>query len=170
MDRNFQSEEIIILITAGVFIMLLLTFVLIAFFVLSQQKLNNERQKAHEQQLQHSEQLLFSTLQTQENERSRIAKDLHDDVGSKLNVLNLNLYRLQKQTTSLPELIRRYAISSRSSIRPLIPPGAFHTICCRLPSKVLAFPRPSPNFAPSTAKAASWTLNMKSGRPGDALG
>lgn len=105
MDTSFQGDEILLLITVGVLIMLLLAFALIAFFLLSQRKLNNERQKAHAQQLEHREQLLFSTLQTQENERRRIAEDLHDDIGSKLSVLHLNLYRLQKQAPETPEIV-----------------------------------------------------------------
>lgn len=36
------------------------------------------------------------TIQAQEKERERIAKDLHDSIGSKLNVVNLGLYRLEK--------------------------------------------------------------------------
>ncbi len=104
MDTSFQSDEILLLIIAGVLIMLLLAFALIAFFLLSQRKLTSERQKAQALQLEHSEQLLFSTLQTQENERRRIAKDLHDAVGSKLNVLHLNLHRLKKQVPQTPEI------------------------------------------------------------------
>ena len=104
MDTSFQGDEILLLITVGVLIMLLLTFALIAFFLLSQRKLNSERQKAYAQQLAHRELLLYSTLQTQENERRRIAKDLHDDIGSKLNVLHLNLHRLQKQAPGTPEI------------------------------------------------------------------
>ncbi|MBL7774596.1 MAG: sensor histidine kinase [Saprospiraceae bacterium] len=97
MDTGFQGEEIVLMITAGVLIMLLLAVALIAFFLLSQRKLNDERQKAQARQLELSEQLLYSTLTTQENERRRIAKELHDAVGSKLNVLRLNLHRLKKQ-------------------------------------------------------------------------
>lgn len=103
MDTSVQGDEILLLITVGVLIMLLLAFTLIAFFLLSQRKLNDEQQKAHVQQLQHREQLLYSTLQTQEEERRRIAKDLHDAVGSKLNVLHLHLHRLQKQVPESPE-------------------------------------------------------------------
>ncbi|MBK8968851.1 MAG: histidine kinase [Saprospiraceae bacterium] len=104
MDTSFQGDEILLLITVGVLIMLLLAFALIGFFLLSQRKLNNARQKAHDLQLEHREQLLYSTLQTQENERRRIAKDLHDAVGSKLNVLNLNLHRLKKLAPETPEI------------------------------------------------------------------
>lgn len=103
MDTSFQADEILLLITVGVLIMLFFAFALIAFFMLSQRKLNKERQKAHAQELKHREQLLYSALQTQEEERRRIAKDLHDEVGSKLNILHLNLHRLQKQVPPTPE-------------------------------------------------------------------
>lgn len=103
MDTSLQGNEIIVLITVGVLLMLFLAFALIGFFLLSQRTLNNTRQKAHAQQIEYREQLLFSNLQTQEEERRRIAKDLHDEVGSKLNVLHLNLHRLQKQVPQNPE-------------------------------------------------------------------
>jgi len=104
MGTGIQGNEILLLITVGVLIMLLLAFALVAFFFLSQRKLDDERRTAYARELAHREQLLYSNLQTQEEERRRIAKDLHDAIGSKLNVLLLNLHRLQKQAPATPEI------------------------------------------------------------------
>lgn len=89
--------------TMGIGVMLLFAVSFVLFFLLSQRKLHQEQQKIQEQNLLHQEQLLYSTIQTQEEERKRIAKDLHDDIGSKLNVIHLGLYRLQKQMVDDPE-------------------------------------------------------------------
>ena len=45
---------------------------------------------------QHQEELLHSTILTQEAERKRIARELHDEIGSKLNVILLNIHRLKQ--------------------------------------------------------------------------
>jgi signal transduction histidine kinase len=89
--------------TVGIGVMLLFAVSFVLFFLLSQRKLHQEQQKIQEQNLLHQEQLLYSTIQTQEEERKRIAKDLHDDIGSKLNVIHLGLHRLQKHTVENPE-------------------------------------------------------------------
>jgi len=49
--------------------------------------------------------LLHSVLTTQEAERKRIAKDLHDDIGSKLNVIRLNMHQLKKKAGENPALV-----------------------------------------------------------------
>ncbi|MBC7777251.1 MAG: sensor histidine kinase [Phycisphaerae bacterium] len=112
--------------------MLLLVFVLIAFFLLSQRKLQQARQKAYAIELEQREQRLYGTIQIQENERQRIAKDLHDSIGSKLNVLHLYLHRLKKQVPSTPlisetvqdifEVINTTLDTTRRISHDLLPP------------------------------------------------
>ncbi|MEL6867920.1 MAG: histidine kinase dimerization/phosphoacceptor domain-containing protein, partial [Bacteroidota bacterium] len=96
MVNNIQDKDLILLIVGGILIMLLLAIAFIVFFNLSQKKIFQEKMKAQSLQLQHQEQLLHATLMTQEEERRRIAKDLHDDIGSKLNVIKLNLHRVRQ--------------------------------------------------------------------------
>ena len=95
METNAGSE-IILLISIGIGIMLLLAFAFILFFNFSQKKLQDEKLKTQQLQIEQQQKLLYSNLLTQEKERKRIAKDLHDEVGSKLNVLFLGLHRLKK--------------------------------------------------------------------------
>ena len=42
------------------------------------------------QAIAHQKEMIYATILTQENERKRIAQDLHDDISAKLNVINLN--------------------------------------------------------------------------------
>lgn len=77
----------------------------IIFFSFSQNKLRKEQFKAQEAKLQHQEQLLHSNIKTQEEERERIAKDLHDEVGSKLNVIHLYLHQLLKKQPEAKESV-----------------------------------------------------------------
>jgi signal transduction histidine kinase len=98
-NENF----IYMMIGTGIVIMLGLTLTIIVFFIRSQRKMFEKQMQLQRLELTHKEQLLYSTITTQEEERKRIAKDLHDEVGSKLNVIHLNLFRLKK-VASTPEL------------------------------------------------------------------
>jgi len=102
MENSFQQNEVLILMSVGIFVMLLLAIAFILFFSFSQRKLQNEQLKAKEAELEHQQKLLYSNIQTQEKERQRIAKDLHDDIGSKLNVIFLNMNRIHRASKESP--------------------------------------------------------------------
>ncbi len=76
--------------------MLVFALGLIIFFSVSQKKIQTEKLVNQQIKLDFQKKLLDSTIQTQEKERDRIARELHDDVGSKLNVIHLNLHLLKK--------------------------------------------------------------------------
>jgi len=80
----------------GIVAMLLMALALVFFFLLSQQKLNKEKIKTQALELLHQQELLQHNLTVQEEERQRIAAQLHDDIGSKLGVLNLTVHRLRR--------------------------------------------------------------------------
>ena len=58
-----------------------------------------QRAKLHEEQQKYQQQLLENTLITQENERKRIAKDLHDGVGQQLTGLKMAMQQLSGKVT-----------------------------------------------------------------------
>lgn len=99
MDSSISENEIIVVITIGIIIMLLLAMAFVLFFSFSQKKFRAHQMKAQQRDLEHQQQLLFSSIEAQEKERQRIARELHDGVGSKLNVINLGLHRLRKATS-----------------------------------------------------------------------
>ncbi len=90
--------------TIGILIMLSLALAFILFFNRSQKKIYQEKMRRQQLQLAHQDELLFSTILAQEEERKRIAKDLHDEIGSKLNVIFLYLHRLKKGAPEQPRL------------------------------------------------------------------
>ena len=76
--------------------MLTLALAFVLFFKYSRKKFLEEQIQRQNLALQHQEDLLHSTIMTQEAERKRIGRDLHDEIGSKLNVIFLNIHRLKE--------------------------------------------------------------------------
>lgn len=86
--------EIIVIGTA----VMLLFGVLVVILVIAQQKqVIQHKLTLRDKDLQLQQERLAAILQGQEDERRRIAEDLHDEVGAQLSVLKLNLSALQQQ-------------------------------------------------------------------------
>ncbi|MFK7950196.1 MAG: sensor histidine kinase [Saprospiraceae bacterium] len=90
MESGIQSAEFEFMITIGVLFMTAFALAFILFFNFSQRKLIAQK-------LKQQEELLYNIIKTQEEERLRIAKDLHDEIGSQLNIIKLNLHRLERK-------------------------------------------------------------------------
>lgn len=90
MESSIQSGEFDVMIAIGILFMTAFALAFILFFNFAQRKLIAQK-------LKQQEALLYNVMQTQETERQRIAKDLHDEIGSQLNIINLNLHRLKRK-------------------------------------------------------------------------
>lgn len=88
----------------GILVMLTLALAFVLFFNQSRKKLLQQQMWVQQMQLEHQQSLLHRTILTQEEERKRIAKELHDDIGSKLNVILLNIHRLKKKAEQQSDL------------------------------------------------------------------
>jgi len=116
----------------GILVMLALALAFVVFFNRSQKRILSEQMRNQKLAFAHQEELLHSTILTQEEERKRIAKELHDDIGSKLNVIFLNMHRLEKHTNGNEEieeiskevngLINRTIDTTRRISHDLLPP------------------------------------------------
>ncbi|EPB65870.1 hydrolase, TatD family, partial [Ancylostoma ceylanicum] len=56
--------------------------------------------KTKEIELQMQKEVLNTVIETQEEERRRISRDLHDDISSKLNAVSMNLHLLKRSNLS----------------------------------------------------------------------
>ncbi|MEO1415441.1 MAG: histidine kinase [Bacteroidota bacterium] len=122
--EGVQGSEILFLIGAGSLLMVSMALALIAFYGRSQRKLLAQKLEAQDLILQ-------ETIMAQEEERNRIAKELHDDIGSKLNVVSLHIQRLKKDTPSasietINEIIDTSIHTTRRISHELLPPTLEH--------------------------------------------
>ncbi len=89
-------------VTDNIFLLVLFamigTFILAAsfvfFFMRYQRKARQQREQLQQAELAYGENLLRAALQSQEDERKRIGRDLHDDVGASLANLRMVMSRL----------------------------------------------------------------------------
>lgn len=132
MEVVLQENNIVNMMTIGSLIMLAFALAFIIFANYSQKKILKEQMDKQKLALEHQQNLLHSTILTQEAERKRIAKDLHDEIGSKLNIILLNTFRLEEQvkenedvkeiTTEIATIINHTIDSTRRISHELLPP------------------------------------------------
>lgn len=120
--ESIAGQEVAILIGVSMLAMLCMALALVGFFGKTQRKLLAQK-------LASQEQILQGTLLAQEEERSRIAKDLHDDIGSKLNVaflhtqrLNNNPERTTEIVSEISEILNTTIDATRRISHELLPP------------------------------------------------
>ncbi len=116
----------------GILVMLALSLAFVLLFNYSKKKIMTEQMLNQQLAYEHQEKLLHSTILTQEEERKRIARELHDEIGSKLNVILLNIHRLQEPTfqaasqmditTEMSGLIHTAIDTTRRISHDLLPP------------------------------------------------
>ena len=89
------DRELFTLIMFSAFIMIILSIGILVLYNVSKTRILKDMEEAHLKELEYKNQLLANGIEVQERERCRIAKDLHDDIGSKLSIVNLNVNLLK---------------------------------------------------------------------------
>lgn len=78
-------------------IMLMLVGFIIFFVMVYQKRLSKQRLQILEQEAIHRENLLFASIETQEAERERIARDLHDEIGAMLSAVKMKVSQAKRK-------------------------------------------------------------------------
>ncbi len=99
-----MNDNIYVLTLIGTLGPLLLAATIIYLVIKYQRKLLAQKLAAQKAELQHSESLLHATIQSQENERIRISRDLHDHVGSTLSSLRQMFNQMNKVAPDQPQI------------------------------------------------------------------
>ncbi len=133
MEELFSKEnQIIAIVVVGVFLLLFMAVSLLLFFFFSRKKIVEKELQRKSAEIEHQKDLIHATILTQENERKRIAQDLHDEISSKLNVIHLNSNLLlegdlspeeyTEVNKSIIDVTNRTLETSRKIAHDLLPP------------------------------------------------
>ena len=76
--------------------MLMLGILVVVLVIFQQKQVIQHKLALRDKDLELQRERLVAVLQGQEQERKRIAEDLHDEVGAQLSVLKLNLGQLSQ--------------------------------------------------------------------------
>lgn len=97
-------------------IILLLVLGVIVFVLQYQKRLLQHQEQVQRLKTTKQYQVLEATMQYQEAERRRVARDLHDEVGSMLSLVRLNLHQLVAGMVGATENVR----NSEQTIKKLL--------------------------------------------------
>ena len=100
-----ESQVVNIILIVIIFLLLMAVAVVLFFFFSRRRVIKSELEKAN-LEIEHQKEVLQSTIVTQEEERQRIAQDLHDAISSKLNVVSLNANMLTDPSGSSEDSIK----------------------------------------------------------------
>jgi two-component system NarL family sensor kinase len=91
-----NSDELKLALFIASMAMLMMAFFVISFVMYYQKRKFEEEKKLIDIEKNHQRKLLDTALNSEENERRRIAQDLHDDIGTMLSLTKLSLNQLSK--------------------------------------------------------------------------
>lgn len=93
----FGASEIILFGTIGMFV---LSLGVVFFFLVYQRRLLKQQKEHQAKETEYQQQLMRANLLSQEKERNRIGKDLHDSVGAMLTTAKLYFRHIDKDSTA----------------------------------------------------------------------
>jgi signal transduction histidine kinase len=127
-----RESDLIEIIIYSCLSFMLMGILLVSFFYFSRKKIIEKELEKNNLELKHQKNLLRAEIITQEEERKRIAQDLHDDISSKLNIVSLNSHLLSTPdltpseiatiTENIIALTGKALDSSRKIAHGLLPP------------------------------------------------
>ena len=116
----------------GVAVMLGFSMSFIGLFYVFRKRIEKEQETLRASEIAFERRLMESTLQVEERERIQIAMDIHDELGTLINVMRLNMHsaigklnqqdRLLKLLSENTELIEKTADSMRAISQRISPP------------------------------------------------
>ena len=77
--------------------MLVLAMAIVFFVLFYQRKMLEAKLKQQKMEVDHQQKMLHAALESQENERKRLAADLHDSIGAMLSTIRLSVSSLARQ-------------------------------------------------------------------------
>ncbi|WP_289662633.1 sensor histidine kinase [Flavobacterium panacagri] len=130
--HSIPDKELVAIILYISLFFIIVAVALIIFFYFSRKKIIQKELEKKDLELRYQKEQLHANIVTQEEERKRIAQDLHDDISSKLNIVSLNSHLLtapnltEAETAEITEniiaLTTKALDNSRKIAHNLLPP------------------------------------------------
>lgn len=98
------SIEIIYTVIYTFIAFILMTISVLVFIYYSRKKIIQKEIEKKDIEIKYQKEMLNAAILTQEKERKRIARDLHDDISSKINIISLNSHFLNEKDLSEKEI------------------------------------------------------------------
>lgn len=100
-----EVSEVVLIVLAGTFLMLLLVTFIVSFFFLHQRRQLQNRQEKANLHAQHQQEILQVQLEIQNQTLQHISGELHDNIGQLLTLVRLKLNMLEVEETITPKQI-----------------------------------------------------------------
>jgi two-component system, NarL family, sensor kinase len=100
-----EIAQIYLIISVAVVAMLLMAGSIILFVLYYQKRMVQEQFKRQQMELEYQKKMMEAALESQENERRRVAGDLHDSIGAMLSTIRVSLTTYAKRNSSDGESI-----------------------------------------------------------------
>ena len=98
MDNSGSTITLQIIII-GMVVLFVLSLAVILFFIIYQKRLFAQQQKHQKVESDYQKELLRIAIQSEERERARIGRELHDDVGALLTATKLYLSQISPEVS-----------------------------------------------------------------------
>lgn len=131
INHVYEKEIVSIILYTSLFF-IILAVGLILFFYFSRKKIIKKELEKKDLEIKYQQEQLHAVIITQEEERKRIAQDLHDDISSKLNIVSLNSHLLktpnitdsekEEITANIINLTAKALENTRRIAHDLLPP------------------------------------------------
>lgn len=95
-DSLMNVSDVTFMLIAGTLALLLLATTMILFVIYYQKRLLKQRLTIQEIRTESQSQLLDASIEGMENERRRIAQDMHDNVGAMLSTARMGIHQLER--------------------------------------------------------------------------
>ncbi len=122
--ETIKGQELISLLLPLAVIMFIICIGVVLLYQHFQKNLYSQKLAAERLKNTHQIELLRANIQAQEEERGRIAQDLHDELGAVLSIMRMNIMMLEQQDgqgSALAGLqnVRQLAETSLASVRSI---------------------------------------------------
>lgn len=131
-NETSTDVEIIYTVIYAFVAFLMMTISVLVFIYYSRKKIIQKEIEKKDLEIKYQKEMLNAAILTQEKERKRIARDLHDDISSKINIISLNSHflnekdlsekEIQQITSNIIDVSAKVLESTRRISHDLLPP------------------------------------------------